>query len=130
VETIRDESSSDAGVSLCLLRPALPPPRPPLLFSVTAEVASTARPPPAARCGGRQSSAATAGAGSMAAGGEATPDSRGGSRVSEVRAKGRAAGGDWCDQIREVGGEGELAVALCTLAEERAQRRLEKGGVE
>jgi len=39
----------------------------------------------------------------MAAGGEATRDSPSGSRVSEVRAKGRAAGGDWCDQIREVG---------------------------
>ena len=77
----------------------------------------------------------------MAAGSEATRDSPSGSRVSEVRAKGRAAGGDWCDQIREVGGEGELAVALYTLAEEReereggseggsAQGRLEKGGVE
>jgi len=76
----------------------------------------------------------------MAAGGEATRDSPSGSRVSEVRAKGRAGGdGDWCDQIGEV--EGELAVALCTLAEEReereggseggsAQGRLEKGGAE
>ena len=85
VETIRDESSSDARVSLGLLLTALPPPRPPLLFSVRAEVASTWRPPPAARCGGHQSSAATAGDGSMGSGSEATREAGLGFRWSVRR---------------------------------------------
>jgi hypothetical protein len=106
VETIRDESSSDAGVSLGLLLTALPPTRPPLLFSVTAEVASTWRPPPAARCGGHQSSAVTAGDGSMGASSEATREAGLGYRRSvrretnanrsgsvETRGRGRARSG-------------------------------------
>lgn len=66
----------------------------------------------------------------------ASSNSRAGSRVSEVRAKGRG----WWRLMRPVtrsgGGGAQFAVALCTLAEEReergrgavlsAQRRLER----